>query len=142
MTENFDLQAFSKRYREELLEKFRFPRADVFEREYGQALPPALHRLYALGENLINVPMNIQADGLGFWIQCIFPLSPETVALGARYDWKFFAFAKEDMNMSLLVSVNEPKRVFVDHQSDGQDIEESPFTFEQIVDGISGCISQ
>lgn len=135
MTDNFDYEGYRRTHRAQLQEKFRTPDFAAFAEYYGAKVPNGLKSLYECKDLLAQVtPVEI-TDARGILeIRGFFPLTQEWIQANSCYHGKYFCFGSGLEAESFLISIARPEQIFVDHNSDGTDIEEIPLmSFEKIL---------
>lgn len=140
MTGDFDYATFLENRRKDAMECFRSPAFESFESSYGEDIPSSLRRLHTLGDALIGTPLSVQFGNGTLDIQCFVPITPETIAVGERYDWKFFEFAVGSNNESLLFPIRDSGFLFVDHEGNGTDVEMTTIELDSLLTKVEEAL--
>jgi hypothetical protein len=136
MTDEFDYAAFVKQHRAKFVKRLEKPDFGDFETKFGVRAPASLKQLYALTDALIDVPVTVEVSASLVEIQSFTPMDSTTIEACSKYDWKFFEFAVGSENESLLFPLHGSEKVHVDHEGNGQDVEQTDIDFEKLLDQL------
>ncbi len=137
MSDDFDCAAYVNQQREKLRQRLRDPDFELFEKRFKVSVPPLLSQLYALGDALMNTPLDCDLGGGCLGIQSFTPMTDESIEMCRNYNWQYFEFAAGFDGDSLLYAMNDPDVVYVDHDGKGNDIEPTRVVFRQLLDQVT-----
>jgi hypothetical protein len=142
MSKQFDFEEYAARCRERIAKQFRRPDVHEFQVKYGQTVPEPLLNLYDLGELLMQTPLDIAVNKEHIYVQRFLPLVKASIDYGARYNWQFYSFACGGDSEAFLFSMAGEHLIYVDHDSDGTDIEATETDFTRLVEGVNLLLNE
>lgn len=137
MTTNPEVAELIRMYQESRRAEFNEPQYEEFRSTYGIEVPAVLRDFYSLCELLVKTGIQLETRSGALWIESFCPLSATTIQSSARlYVHEYIQIGKGGENQAYLCRIANPERVWIDYDSDSNNLEELPVLISDIVTSI------
>jgi hypothetical protein len=137
MTTNPQIAELIRKHQAARLEEFNEPKYEEFRSTYAKDIPNGLRDLYSLREVLVKTGIQLETPSGALWLESFCPMTATTIKSSAElYRKEYYQFGKGGENQAYLCCIANPERVWIDYESDCNNLEELPVLISDIVASI------
>jgi hypothetical protein len=137
MTTNPQVSELIRKHQAARRAEFNDPQYEEFRSTYAKDVPADLRDLFSLRELLVKTGIQLETPSGALWFESFCPLSATMIQSSARlYAHEYIQFGKGGENQAYLCRIANPERVWIDYESDSNNLEELPVLISDIVASI------